>query len=101
MTRAEFLIATLRPDFRDEDLAEVMRWNTGYHRTCGVVGVRYFVSEDRRSFVMWVPHDENLGDRLAEEWRASATEDQGWFQSMMTKVFESGRGSMYREVTPP
>jgi len=101
MTRAEFLIATLKPDFRDEDLAEVIRWNIEYHRERGVVGVRHFVSEDRRSFLMWVPHEEGRSDRLQKEWRDSAAEEQPWFQSMMAKVFESGRSAMYQETRPP
>jgi hypothetical protein len=101
MGQSEFLVATLKPKFRDKDLEEVMRWNSEYHRARGVTGVRYFVSEDRRSFIMWVPRAKRVGDRLQKEWEASGAETSAGFRSMTEKVFESGRGQVYREVRPP
>lgn len=98
--RLEILVANLKPGYRDEDLVAVMRWNTDYHAQRGVGGIHYYVSEDRSSFVMTVPHDEAIGDKIAREWKESGSEQQPWFIEMMRKVFVGAGSRMYHEVSP-
>lgn len=101
MKRVEILVAALKPGFRDEDLSAVMRWNSDYHRKRGVTDVHYYVSREGTSFVMTVSSEEEQGEKLAKEWKDSKAEEQEWFRSMMSKVVESGKSSIYREVAPP
>lgn len=98
--RLEILVASLKPGYRDEDLAVVMRWNTDYHEKRGAGGIHYYVSEDRTTFVMTVPHQEAVSDGIAKEWKESGAEQQTWFREMMDKVFTGAGGRMYHEVQP-
>jgi hypothetical protein len=100
MQRVEILTASLKPGYRDEDLEAIIRWNTEYHQKRGVTDVRYFVSNDRKSFVMTISCEDALGEKLAKEWADSKVEEQEWWRSMMAKAVESGKSSIYREVTP-
>ena len=98
--RLEILVASLKPGYREEDLTAVMRWNTDYHEKRGVGGIHYYVSEDRTTFVMTVPHQEAISDKIAKEWKESGGEQQAWFREMMDKVFAGGGSRMYHEVQP-
>lgn len=98
--RLEILVAQLKPGYREEDLITVMRWNTDYHEKRGVGGIHYYVSEDRSNFVMTVPHQEAVSDRIAKEWKESGAETQNWFREMMDKVFTGAGSRMYHEVLP-
>ncbi len=98
--RLEILVATLKADYRDQDLSSVMSWNTKYHADRGVAGIHYYVSEGRKSFVMTVPHDEAVSDKIAKEWKESGAEQQPWFREMMDKVFVGALSHMYHEVQP-
>ena len=98
--RLEILVAQLKPGYREEDLITVMRWNTDYHERRGVGGIHYYVSEDRSNFVMTVPHQEAVSDRIAKEWKESGAETQNWFREMMDKVFTGAVSRMYHQVLP-
>lgn len=98
--RLEILVATLKSGYRDEDLSAVMAWNTKYHADRGVGGIHYYVSEDRSTWVMTVPHDEAVGDKIAKEWKDSGAEQQPWFREMMGMVFAGAMSRMYHEVHP-
>ena len=98
--RLEILAASLKPGYREEDLVAVMKRNTEYHEKRGVRGIHYHVSEDRTSFVMTVPHQEAISDKIAKEWKESGAETQAWFREMMDKVFTGAGSRMYREVLP-
>jgi hypothetical protein len=100
MERVEILTAALKPSYRDEDLMAIVQWNDRYHRARGVTDILYFLSKDRKSFVMTVRCEEALGERLSREWDNSQTESQEWFQTMMGKAFESGKSSIYQELRP-
>lgn len=98
--RLEILVATLKSGYREEDLTAIMRWNTQWHRDRGISDVRYFVSEDRGSFVMMVPHQEAASDAAAKEWEASGVENETWWREMMQKVIVQGKSGMYHEAHP-
>lgn len=98
--RVEILIASLKAGYREEDLRQVLRWNTDYHESRGVRGVRDYVSDDRSTFVMTVPRRAAVGDKLAKEWVDSGAERQPSFRQRMEKVFTGGASRLYDEVRP-
>ena len=98
--RIEILVASLKPDYREDDLAAIIRWNTDYHREHGVTDVHYFVSEDRKSFVMTASHEDVTSDKLAKEWDDSGTENEKAFQDKMKSVFINAKSTMFHEVQP-
>lgn len=95
----EILVGNLKEDWIRKDLDDIIAWSNEDKTKEGIINMRYFLSEDRKNFVMLVEYKtkEDM-ERITKKWEEGKFEQQEWFQEMMSKVFQAGQSKYYEQI---